>query len=294
MTTFFVCLPGEGENEDNTVVEFDRNWTRYQIIDIHAHIGQFAGFDLSEATLLENLRTRGIARALVSNIDCAALPGVTRNLDEFEANKRTMQLVKAHPDLLRGLLWVRPTEGKIHVAKRFLELKLGGKGKSQPIFVGMKFHPEMNNFTADDTSVDPFLALCDEQHIPAVFHCGDGKRSAPQAIYRAARKHPHVPVVLYHMGFNTDHREAIECVESSIKNGDANLFLETSQCDADSVLQAIRSVGSSRVLFGTDASYFGKEHYARYDELIQALKKNLSEADFKNIVHDNALKLFAI
>lgn len=270
------------------------SWAAYKIIDIHAHIGTFRGFDLSSQTLLANLKARGVKMAFVSNIDCAELPGVTLNLDERTANARTIEVVQSHSNLLRGLLWVRPQRNNVALARTFLHTDLG-KSNKEHLFVGMKFHPDMNNFDADDKSVDPFLSLCEEFHIPAVFHCGDvDQRSSAQRIYNAAKRHPNLPVVLYHMGFNTEHDEAIACVKAAMSKKDANLYLETSQCDSGSVLRAIKEVGSTRVLFGSDACYFGKEHYAQYDDLIADLYKNLPEKDFNNVVRANACKLFAV
>lgn len=270
------------------------SWKQHQIIDIHAHIGDFAGFDLSDATLLENLQERGILKAFISNIDCAALPGVTQNLDEKTANDRTVQTVRAHPELLRGLLWVRPEEKNTALAATFLNMTISERNNKK-LFVGMKFHPDMNKFPADNATVDPFLKLCQQFHIPAVFHCGGSRQlSSPQLIYNAAKRHPKVPVVLYHMGFNTDHRDAIECARQALTKGDANLYVETSQCDADAVLRALKTLGSSRVLFGTDATYFGKEHYAHYEDMVEVLKKQLSNEDFKKVVHQNAVKLFPL
>ena len=285
-----------------------QTWAPYKVIDIHAHIGTFRGFDLSSETLLANLKARGVSMAFISNIDCAELPGVTLNLDEKTANTRTVEVVQSHPKLLRGLLWVRPEKKNVELARSFLHTELHNNSHEKPntkgnsesdskeaLFVGMKFHPDMNNFDADDKSVDPFLSLCEEFHIPAVFHCGDvDQHSSPQRIYNAAKRHRKLPIVLYHMGFNTEHNEAIACAKAARSKNDANLYLETSQCDLASVLQAIKEVGSTRVLFGSDATYFGKEHYTHYDELIEGLHKSLSEKDFNNVVRANACKLFSV
>ncbi|MBY0549240.1 MAG: amidohydrolase family protein [Candidatus Obscuribacterales bacterium] len=270
------------------------SWAQYKVIDIHTHIGTFRGFDLSSQTLLVNLKARGVKMAFVSNIDCAELPGVTLNLDEKTANSRTVEVVQSHSNLLRGLLWVRPQKNDVALARTFLRTELG-KSNKERLFVGMKFHPDMNNFDADDKSVDPFLSLCEEFHIPAVFHCGDNdQHSSAQRIYNAAKRHPNLPIILYHMGFNTEHKDAIACVKAARTRNDANLYLETSQCDFASVLKAIKEVGSSRVLFGSDATYFGKEHYTHYDNLIADLHKNLSAQDFNNVVRVNACRLFAV
>ena len=44
------------------------------LIDVHAHLGKFAGYDLSLATLLASMDENHVAAAFVSNIDGAAVP----------------------------------------------------------------------------------------------------------------------------------------------------------------------------------------------------------------------------
>lgn len=265
-------------------------WSDLEIIDIHAHVGTFSGYDLSLATLLKNVDKFGIKMALISNIDGSNLPGTTGNLGEKDANDVTAKIVGAHPELLRGLVWARPVDGKVENVEPFFKNALDKVGKK--IFVGLKLHPEFNAIAADDPRIDPYLELCHKYSLPAVFHSGPkGSFSDPERIYKIARRHPDVAVVLYHMGFGTDHSQAIEVAFQALKNKDANLYLETSQAAPEAVLRAIRELGSSRVLFGTDATYFGDAHYDEYKELIDALKK-LSAQERHNVLHGNAKRLF--
>src|SRR6266478_1440701 len=75
-----------------------RSWADDRIIDVHAHIGTFRGYDLSTETLLANIERYGIRLVLVSNIDGAELPGTTQNLDEVKANLATIETVRLHTD----------------------------------------------------------------------------------------------------------------------------------------------------------------------------------------------------
>ena len=54
------------------------------------------------------------------------------------------------------------------------------------------------------------------------------------------------------MGAFGPHQESIETVKRSLIRKDADLYLEVAQADPDSVLQAVRELGSQRVLLGTD------------------------------------------
>jgi len=263
---------------------------RADLIDVHAHVGSFRGFDMSLATLLANLDEGGVRIALVSNIDGAALPGTTADLDEERANRRVAEVVRAHPDRLRGLLWARPLDGDPARLARFLDDPATAR-----LFVGIKLHPEFNGFAADDARVDRYLALCERYHLPAVVHSGrPGSPSSPERIYALARRHPTVPVVLYHMGFGGAHEQAIAAVEKSLARRDARLYLETAQADPEMVLQAIARVGADRVLFGTDASYFGKGHYRTYEPLLMLLRARLSDEDYAKVTFANAERLFGL
>ena len=257
----------------------DPIWRRARAIDVHAHLGTFQGYDLSLPTLTDNMERHAIRIALVSNIDGASLPGVTGDLPEKAANDVTRDVVAKNPRL-RGLAWARPGDAGSSPAnlKPYLE---------RDHFVGVKLHPEMNHFAADAPEVDGYLALCDEFHVPAVFHC-----QAAEPIARAARRHPQVPVILYHSGFGSDHQEAIATVEAAVKKHDADLYLETAQVDAASALEMVKRVGARRVVFGTDATYYGHEHYRRYTELVKLLAEKLSPADFQLVMSGNAERLF--
>jgi predicted TIM-barrel fold metal-dependent hydrolase len=103
-----------------------------------------------------------------------------------------------------------------------------------------------------------------------------------------------VPFVLYHMGFGTQHQDSIETAREAKTKRDALIYLETAQSDADSVLKSVEAVGADRIVFGTDATYFGRNHYEYYIPILQALKKALPAADYKRIIHDNAVQLFRL
>lgn len=269
-------------------------WGSYGMIDIHAHIGTFRGYDLSTPTLMSNVQKYGIQLALISNIDGANLEGTTRNLREQQANQATVDVVRAYPKQLRGLAWTRPNDGNPQNIEPFLKLTITPNGKDR-IFVGMKFHPEMNQFPADSIKLDAYMKLCETYKVAAVFHNGGpDTNSSPERIYKLAQRFPTVSVVLYHSGFGGTHQASIQIVKQSIQNKDAQLFLETAQADPQAVLQAVRDVGSHRIMFGTDATYYGAHHYDSYKPMIELLRKHLSDADFFRIVRDNAKQVFAL
>ena len=289
-------------------------------IDVHAHIGSFAGYDLSEPTLLAEVAEAGVALALVSNIDGAAVPGKTRDLPEAEANRATERFVGSYPDRFRGLLWGRPDRGDASELEPFAGLRLPAEGASaeeearakegarakeeaagkglrwtRRVFVGLKLHPEMNAVPADAPAFDPYLRFAARHGFPVVAHC-DGQvdlASAPRLL-ALARRHPTVPVVLYHTGFQGPHEPAMAAAEAALADGSANLWLETAQLPPEVALEAVERVGAGRVLFGTDATFHGRGHYARYRPLLEALARELGEEDRARILNGNARTLFRL
>jgi predicted TIM-barrel fold metal-dependent hydrolase len=259
----------------------DELWRVAAPIDVHAHIGSFAGYDLTLATLLSEMTRFHVELALVSNVDGAALPGTTADLPEREANSRTLEVVRAHPRL-RGLAWARPGDPDGSPAN--LEPYLRDHG-----FVGVKLHPVFNRFEADSARAAAYVELCERYRVPVVIHCG-----AVDPIVRLARRFPGVPVVLYHAGFGTDHQEAIGAVERSARARDARLYLETSQVEAPAAAEMVRRAGASRVLFGTDATYYGKGHYRRYTPVLRLLGRTLGAGELALVLRENARRLFPL
>lgn len=267
----------------------------HRVIDCHGHIGRFEGYDLSLPTLLDNVDRHGVDLVLVSNIDGAAVPGRTLGLDQVEANRATVTAVRSHPGRLRGLLWGRPDEGEASELEVFLDETVPDSGWTERLFVGLKLHPEMNDVPADDPRTDPFLSFARRAQLPVVFHCdGQDDRASAERIARLAQRHPHVPVVLYHMGFNGPYESAIAAVETACESGSAELYLECSQTPADTVVEAARRVGTERLLFGTDATYYGRMHYEAYAPTVDALEKALTPEELDAVLFGNSARLFGL
>ncbi len=267
---------------------------------MHAHIGSFEGYDLSQETLLAETAGAGVALALVSNIDGAAVPGKTRGLPEGRTNRATGRFVRSYPDRFRGLLWGRPDVGDASALEPFAALEaVDGSGAgarwTRRLFVGVKLHPEMNHTPADAPAFDPYLAFARRHGYPVVAHCDGLVDDASAArLLALARRHPDVPLVLYHTGFQGPHEPAMAAAEAALRDGSAQLWLETAQLPPGRAVEAVERVGPGRVLFGTDATFFGRGHYARYDGQREALARALPPAEFARVMGGNARALFRL
>jgi len=277
------------------------DWRDLNVVDSHAHLGSFGNFDLRLETLLGYIERSGVRLALVSNLDGSSAQPTAR-LGSSAANQVTLETVRLHPDRLRGLLWANPTEATAAELEPFVAATVDGNPAGERAFVGLKLHPDFDRFLADDRRVDPFLELCRRHGLVAVFHAGaPGTASAAERIAAAARRHPTVPVVLYHMGADgfdggsgDGQKAAIAVVEKSLAAGEANLYLETSQTPVEWIVEAVRRVGEDRVLFGTDATYYGADHFATYAPVVSRLRHELSPPALAAVMGGNARRLFRL
>ena len=81
-----------------------------------------------------------------------------------------------------------------------------------------------------------------------------------------------------------------------------NLYGDTTWVPVKTTVEAIRRYGSEKMLFGTDNPIDGpdtllhnqKGERSLYQQYFNELKKLISEADYKNLMYKNAVKLFGI
>lgn len=252
-----------------------------KIIDSHAHIGYHDGQYLTKTDLdtftkskLPNKDT--IEKFIVSDID--VLHG---KKGEYTGNKKALNLLKNDEHFVM-LASCNPIAGCIeNILKLFIEFK--------DLFVGLKFHPEIQKIEPSNEKYKPYFDFASRKNLPCLFHTqvnltSDGrlseeinKFSDPRIIYDIAKKYPKLPFVMAHMGagWNEAHDLATEVLEQSIRQGDANLYADISWVDIglegenhtgkEHIIKAIKKLKgineknweygdqSFRLMFGSDA-----------------------------------------
>ena len=177
--------------------------------------------------------------------------------------------VKRHPSRFVGAFMINPAapDAETRAARAFGELGL----RTACLF------PAMHLVRVDDERTEKIFAAA-EQHKANVFvHCGvlsvgirkklalpsrfDLRLGDPLAVAAVAVKHPGVPVIIPHFGAGL-FREALMAAGAA-----SNILLDTSSSNswiklypnltlADVFARALDVVGPSRLLFGTDSSFF--------------------------------------
>ena len=267
------CVVTDGTHWDNNHEADYRLWIGFDPLDAHMHVSGPGCGDLGISSLRIAMASAGISRGIVSWID----------------NGKLERLTWAATGLF-PLVWVRP--GDTSVTEVRTRLAAG--------FVGLKLHPTVDGYQADDLDLDPYLEVALEVGCPVACHSAPGDAD-PDHIRRLAERFPTVPIILYHtyLGPPEGRRRAARHVCEQ-----PNLYLETSWCRWREVVRLVEEAGSERVLFGSDASVDGPHHYCRhppniagqetYNAGLVPLMRALSPEAARQILGDNARRLFGL
>ena len=267
------CVVTDGQDWDNNAEADYRLWLTVDPFDAHLHVSGLGRGALGLGALRVALDSAGISGGIAS---WPGNQGVARALPRARR--------------LRGLVWVRPGVTPLRLVRRLL-----ADG-----FVGLKFHPTVDDYPADDPDLDPYLELAARAGVPVAIHSAPGEAD-PDHIRRLAERFPTVPILLYHtyLGPEEGRWRAVQHVREQ-----PNLYLETSWCRAEQIFHFIREVGPEKVVFGSDASVDGSAHYCRrppnvegretYNQGLLHLVRALEPAAARLVMGDNARQLFRI
>ncbi len=254
------------------------------VIDIHGHLGRPGQREAAAALLNEYIEACGIDRLLVSNLEAASAGPDAVNLDEATANVACLQACRQHKRWV-PLYWVRPgqVDSNIHA--------FAGALSTEP-FAGVVFSPVLNSFSADAGLLDPYLLVMGRLGVAGLFHVGSAQNARPATVYRLAKRHPSVPVVLYDPAAHGLWAEALDVVGHAIDHENADLYVGTAHASIGEILAAVGGVGLERVLYGTDAPCHRSEHAARCGSLLDGLRAALPDESVRRIIGGNAAAVF--
>ncbi len=124
---------------------------------------------------------------------------------------------------------------------------------------GVKFHPDYQNFFADEERLFPLYRKCAELGLPVVFHAGldalspDCIHCTPEMSARVLEAVPEMTLVLAHLGGN----ERWDDVEKYLVG--KNVYFDTAYIDGtipdEQALRIIRNHGADKILFASDCPW---------------------------------------
>ena len=214
------------------------------IVDADCHISPLKeGVNIATDELLRRMDYAGVDKALVW-----LTPPYKREIDE--SNAYVSQAVRAHPDRLLGFGWADPRLG-VQKAR-----EMARKCILQYAFHGVKLNGAQNDFFVDDPKLSlPLIEEIAKTGKLLALHCGVDayERTHPFRIAKIARQFPETQILCVHMGgvgFPDLSKAAIEMAQEC-----PNLHLIGSMVHHTSVLDAIKTLGASRVCFGSDTPF---------------------------------------
>ena len=175
--------------------------------------------------------------------------------------------------------------------------------------------PAMHGVPIDDARVEVIFAAAEARKCAVFVHCGllsiglrqklgltsrfDLRLGDPLAVAAVASRYPSVPVVIPHFGAGLLHETLIAAAST------ANIYLDTSSSNSwmhfhpgltlrAVFATALDSIGPSRILFGTDSSFFPRGWQAAIYESQLALLEDLGveSADRQRIFGGNFSQVF--
>lgn len=162
-----------------------------------------------------------------------------------EANDATLAWMRHRPDACLGFCYLNPQHDPGFCRAEVERCVDVGGMRGIKLWIAVK---------ATDRRLDPIMDLAAERGIPVLHHSwyktvdAYPDESTPAEIADLARRHPHVPVIMAHLT-GCGHRGMADVCDLP------NVSIDTSgsQPVAGMVETAVRELGETRVLFGSDA-----------------------------------------
>ncbi len=246
----------------------------WRIIDAHAHLGSYGGFDIPHGDadgMVRQMDDLGIDVACISSL-------MAINADYVRGNDLTAAAVQRHPDRLIGYAVANPWETDrvaSELTRAFDDLGLSA----------IKIHPTLWELPVDDARYEPIWAFASERKALILSHTWAGERSCRPSLFRTiAQRYPDVAILLGHSGGSrAGNIEAIEVARAC-----PNIYLETcySRLTREQFELLVEGAGSDRVVFGTDMPFIDASF-----TLARVAGADLPVAQRKAILGDTAAHL---
>jgi predicted TIM-barrel fold metal-dependent hydrolase len=212
------------------------------------------------------------------------IPGVGGE-DYREGNRMAFEATKKYPDRIGAMAHIVPTMFGIEVARKECEKAIKEYG-----FKGLKTHTPTELWYANSKEYSyPIVEEAIRLRVPIFFHCGDPatcEYSDPFLLGDLADTFPEAKIIVGHLG----HRRWGDAIWVVKKHG--NMYLDTSFAQTSAIVNAVKTVGSNRVLMGSDTpinSMIGVLAHVRSMRMY-----GISSEEIENVSGRNAMQLYGL
>lgn len=247
------------------------------IIDAHAHVSR-EDYGNKEI-LLSQMREAGIDKTVLVPGGMMDVRKMTSYLLQREQpkgdpipNEVVDELMKEHPDKFFAFHCVNPHHGQKAVEEFTRAIRQGKKG--------LKLAPLIHRFPLLSDTVKDLAKRCGELGVPFYTHVVFHPDASTEKVGVLAKEFPQTTIILGHMGLAPADDQAIECALNH-----NNVFLETSVSSYLIVKEALRRVGTGKIIFGSEFPL-----YHPHVEL-EKIRVLLKEDDFERVTGGNILNM---
>ncbi len=232
------------------------------------------GFVGTAKTLINQCNSTGVSKCLVTSV--ATTPHHAQSINAFIAEE-----VRLFPDRFIGFGSLHPeSETLSEDVEHLIELNLKG----------VKLHPDIQNFKADDPKVIKIFEICNEKKLPVLLHTGDSRydNSNPDRIEKILNMFPELTIIGAHFGGWSmwDKAPEILCKYKNFYVDTCSSFYALSKERAKEIISLY---GTDRVIFGTDFPMWKQE-----DELKYLFSLGLTDSELENILSNNLERVLKI
>lgn len=230
--------------------------------------------DGTPETLLVTGKAQGISYFIVHSV-------ATKSSQTDRINRFIAASVKMAGGAFTGLGTLHPdTDDLVGDLDRLQDLGLKG----------VKLHPDIQQFQADETRAMRIYEMCEERGLPVLIHAGDYRfdNSGPRRIANVLRTFPQLKLVAAHLGGWSQWDEALELLPQF-----PNVMVDTSSSfpflTMERARQIIRMYGAERVMFGTDYPMWVQQPDLAFMEQL-----GLTDAEYERIWWKNCAQLYGM
>lgn len=254
------------------------------IIDADCHVSPTleGGNSIKIDELLRRMDKAGVDKALTW-----LQPPYLREIDE--SNRYIFEATKKHHDRILGFGWADPNLG-IEKAKDTVKKCIYEYG-----FHGCKLNGAQNNFYIDDPRLSlPIIEEIAKTGRVLALHVGADayEQTHPFRVGKIAKLFPEIQILMVHMGgasFQDLSNAAIEVAQDN-----KNINLIGSAIRSIPILKAVKTLGASRVCFGSDTPFeLMNVEVAKYNAMLEGFvtKEEKEQIMFLNIARILKIKL---
>ncbi|MBP3436663.1 MAG: amidohydrolase [Clostridia bacterium] len=152
---------------------------------------------------------------------------------------------------------------------------------------GVKLHPDIQNFKADDQLCADIYSICEKKGLPVLIHAGDSRydRSNPNRLYPVLQSYPRLKMIAAHLGGWSVWDDVLCLMDFP------NLYVDTCSSfpflEQERAKELIEGFGFSKVLFGTDYPMWRAK-----EEIAYLLRLGFSVENNRKIFSENIKNIF--